>query len=153
MKKILKINLVKFMQGLTLLIIAVILTAIFTAISLIFDPIYYLVTLKWQSGFNHLGGWFKKLAISVDQFGNASSATILNFLLRKKGGVDFGDEDDTISYIIGRNHYRNTLTFLGKIIRLILHLIDRHHVEKAVDKKVEADQEALLRIQNDVYYK
>lgn len=152
MKKILKINLVKFMQGLSLFILAIVLNAIFFMISIIFDPIYYLITLKWQSGFNHLGDWFKKLAISIDQFGNASSATILNFLFRKKGGIDFGDEDDTISYVLGRNLYRGALTIPGRIICFILHLIDRNHVQKAVDKKVESDQEALLRIQSDKYY-
>jgi len=153
MKKIFKINFVKFMQGISLLIIAIIFTSFFAILSVIFDPIYYLIALKWQSGLNHLGDWFKKLAISIDQFGNASSATMLNFALRKKGGIDFGDEDDNISYIIGRNYYHNSLTIFGHLIRIMLHLIDRHHVQKAVDKKVEADQEALLRIQNDIYYR
>jgi hypothetical protein len=141
------------MQGISLLIVAIVFTAFFAILSFIFDPIYYLIRLKWQSGLNHLGDWFKKLAISIDQFGNASAATMLNFMLRKKGGIDFGDEDDTISYVIGRNYYHNSLTIFGKMIRLILHLIDRNHVEKAVDSKLEADQEALLRIQNDIYYK
>lgn len=153
MKKILKINFVKFMQGLNLLIVGFILTAFFTILSFIFDPIYYLITLKWQSGLNHLGDWFKKLAISIDQFGNASAATMLNFALRKKGGIDFGNEDHNVSYVLGRNHFRGSLTIFGKLIKLILHLIDRGHVEKAVDSQVEKDQEALLRIQEDQYYK
>jgi hypothetical protein len=141
------------MQGITLLLVAIILTAFFTLLSFIFDPIYYIITLKWQSGLNHLGDCFRKLALSIDQFGNASSATILNFLLRKKGGIDFGDEDDSVSYVIGRNYYHGTLTFIGKIIRLILHLIDRNHVQKAISKKIESDQEGLLRIQKDEYFK
>lgn len=153
MKKILKINFVKFMQGITLLIVAFVFTAFFAILSFIFDPIYYLITLKWQTGLNHLGDWFKKLAISIDQFGNASAATMLNLALRKKGGIDFGDEDDTISYVIGRNYYHGSLTIFGKIIRLILHIIDRNHVEKAVESKIESDQEALIRIQENKYFK
>tara|TARA_R110000772_G_scaffold51709_4_gene118591 strand:+ start:161 stop:622 length:462 start_codon:yes stop_codon:yes gene_type:complete len=153
MKKIYKINLVKFMQGISLLILAIVFTAFFVILSFIFDPIYYLIRLKWQSGLNHLGDWFKKLSISLYQFGNASAATMLNFALRKKGGIDFGDEDDTISYVIGRNYYHNSLTIFGHMIRLILHLIDRNHVQKAVDLKFESDQDALIRIKNDIYYK
>lgn len=141
------------MQGLSLLIVAIILNAVFFALSIIFDPIYYLITLKWQTGLNHLGDWFRKMALSIDQFGNASSATILNFLFRKKGGIDFGDEDDSVSYVIGRNYFHGTLSIFGKLIRLILHLIDRDHVRKAISSKIESDQEALIRIQEDKYFK
>jgi hypothetical protein len=152
MKKLFKINFVKFMQGLTLFIIALILTFIFTAISFVVNPIYHLINFKWQTGINRMGEWLKNLAISIDQFGNVSSATILNFTLRKKGGIDFGEIDDTISYVLGRNYYHKSLTIIGKIIVFILHLIERDHVKKAVMLKVEDDQEALIRIQEGKYY-
>jgi hypothetical protein len=153
MKKLLKINLVIFMQGITLFIIALAITIFFTLISLVFDPIFYIITLKWQTGFNRIGEWLKNLAISIDQFGNVSSATILNFALRKKGGLDFGEIDDTISYVLGRNYHHKTLTIMGKIIVGILNLIEKNHVDIAIYKKIDSDQEAMLRCQQDEYFK
>lgn len=153
MKKLMKINLVKFMQGLTLLIISVLLAIVVVGFSLIFDPIYYIITLKWQTGFNTIGDWMKKMALSIDQFGNASSGTIMNILFRKKGGIDFGGEDDTISYILARNYYHGTIRIPGRILLGILNLIDKNHGYKSVESKIEADQDALLRIQKDEYFK
>lgn len=152
MKKLLKINFVEFMQGLTLFLVSVIIAFIFTALSFIIQPIYHLINFKWQTGINKMGQWFKNLAISIDQFGNVSSSTVLNITLRKKGGIDFGEIDDTVSYVLGRNKYHRSLTFLGHVIVGILHLIDRNHVEKAINSKIEDDQEAILRIQKDDYY-
>jgi hypothetical protein len=148
-----KIKLKRFFVGVTLLIVALFLTIPLTLFSFVLNPILYIVRFKWQSGFNALGDYFKRLAISVDQFGNASCATLFDICLIKKGGYAFGNIDDTVSYILGRNYYRGTLSILGRIIVFILNVIDKDHVIKAVNDKVESDQEALLRIQNNEYFK
>jgi hypothetical protein len=140
-------------MGIILLIVAVVLTSIVTAISLIVTPIYYIITFKWKSGAKQLDRWFYKLALSVDQFGNTSTATVLQLTLAKKGGHTFGNPDDTVSYCLGRLKMQGKLTKTGKLIVKILHILEANHVEKAIEHKIEADQEALLRIQENKYYK
>lgn len=152
MTKILKINLVAFMQGLTLLIVAFVLTAFFTVLSVVITPLVYLIRLKAQTGLNQLGAWFKLIAISLDQFANVTTATILNATLSKPGAHKYGGEDDTISYILGRNKYSGKLTIFGKFIVLLLHLIERNHVEKAIESKIKQDEQAAHRLQKDSYY-
>lgn len=153
MKKLLKLNFVRFMQGLTLLLVSIIVTAFVSALAIIYTPIYYIVTLKWQTGLNTLGDWFYKLALSIDQFGNVLCAEVLQFVMAKKGAKNkFGGEDDTVSYILGRLKYEFKLTIFGKFIVLVLHVIDKDHVEKAIESKIESDQDAILRIQENDYY-
>lgn len=148
-----KIKFKRFFTGVLLFVVSIILTVPLTLISFLLNPIYYVVSLKWQSGFNALGDYFRKLAVSVDQFGNASCKLLFDFILIKKKGYKFGDIDDTVSYILGRNYYKGTLTILGRFIVFILNLIDKEHITKAICLKIESDQEALLRIQNDEYFK
>ena len=115
MVKINKINFVKFMQGLTLLILAIVLTFIATIISFVYTIFLMILTLKFQTGINDFGDYLAKMALSIDQFGNVSCASLLQFTLSKKDAKHkFGDEDDTISYGLGRLKYQNKLTFFGK---------------------------------------
>lgn len=152
MKKIVKINFVSFMQGLTLLMLAIILVVVFTVLSFIYTIFFTAFTLKFQTGINNFGAYMKKMALSLDQFGNVSCAKLLQKTLSKKGGFEFGDEDDTVSYVLGRLKYQRKLTMFGKLMVLILHVIDRNHVEIAIESKIASDQEAILRIQKMEYY-
>lgn len=133
-------------MGLLLFIVAIILTTAVTLISLVFTPIYYLVTFKWKSGVKELDKWFYKLALSVDQFGNVSCAKTLQVLLTKPINHPFGDEDDTVSYCLAKNKELGSLTLLGRIIGGILDLIDKDHLAKAIDNKRERDLEACKRV-------
>ena len=152
MKKLVKINFVKFMQGLTLLILSILLVVVFTVLSFIYTIFYTAFTLKFQTGINNFGSYMSKMALALDQFGNVSCSTLLQITLSKKGGFKFGDEDDTVSYILGRLKYQKKLTIFGKLMVLILHLIERNHVELAIESKIERDQEAVMRIQKMEYY-
>jgi hypothetical protein len=148
-----KIKLKRFWTGLLLFVVSLLLTIPLTILAFIWNPVYFIVSIKWQSGFNTLGDYFRKLAVSVDQFGNASTATILNFLLIKRNGIKFGDIDFTVSYILGRNYFHGTLSLFGRFIVWLLDLIDKEHVQNAVHEQIEKDQEALLRIQENEYFK
>jgi len=151
-KKIKKINFVEFLQGLTLLILSIVLAIVIVPISVLVNFIYYIAKFKFQSGINELGLWMKSTALSIDQFGNVTCATVFNFTLIKKDGEKFGDPDLTISCVLGLNKYKKKLTIIGKLIVLILHLIERNHVEKAIERQIESDQDAIMRIQKDEYY-
>jgi hypothetical protein len=75
--------------------------------------------------------YHKDIAISYDQLGNVLGGPLFNKLLRKKRGKKFGNPDETISHILGRNKATNGLTKLGKLIAKTLNKIEPNHVEKA----------------------
>lgn len=137
-------------MGVLLFIIALTLTSILTALSFVFTPIYYIVTFKWRKGIKCLDNWFFKMALSLDQFGNVSCSKFLQ-LTMAKGGEDFGGEDDTVSYVLGRLMYKNRLTWFGFFIVWILDIIEKDHVDIAIDKKIESDKEAKKRLEENNY--
>ena len=146
------INFVRFMQGLTLLIVAAFLFGLFTAISIVFTPIWYLVRFKFQGGLNALGEWMAKIALSIDQSGNVVSGKMFEILLTKRDPHPFGNEDDTISYVIARNKYKGKLNILGRFIGWILDKIDTDHLRKSIQSKIQSDIEARKRIEEDKYF-
>ena len=46
---------------------------------------------------------------------------------------EFGNPDETISSVLGRNKLKNNLTYIGKTLAKILNLIEKDHVEKAIE--------------------
>jgi hypothetical protein len=160
-------------MGFILFIISVILTSLFFAVSLVFNPIYYIITFKWKTGVKQLNNYFKRLAISIDQFGNGATSEILNKILLKRSseefipsyklnqefiderdifGFPFGDMDLTVSYVIGVNKYLNNLTLIGKLIERILNLLDRNHVEKALESQYQSDRKSRKRLTKPFSY-
>ena len=79
-----------------------------------------------------MNGYLYRVAESLDQHGNAAYAHTLNFLFAKKEGWQHGDEDETISFVIGINKRNGHLTVFGRFIELVLDLIDAGHCEKAI---------------------
>ena len=120
----------QFLKGLLLLIVSFILVVGFTMLSFGVSVVYYLFAP--YKGLKVLGNWLYLMALSLDQFGNVSCAVTLQYAMSKKGGYPFGDEDLTVSYVLGKNKQINKLTWFGRMICNILHLIDKNHVEKAV---------------------
>lgn len=89
--------------------------------------IYALVTFRVSKS-----KYLFNLAFSIDKLGNATLGVAMNDLLKKKGGLSFGNYDQTISYTLGRNQQLGTLTKLGRIVAAILDFIDKDHCAKAV---------------------
>jgi hypothetical protein len=113
------------MLGFILLIISILLSAILLPVGWL----YSLFTLRLS--IKRLGAYFKTIAISIDQLGNVVLSNLLNDVLIDKNGYQFGDEDETISKVLGVNKANNTLLKTGKIVSSILNRIDKNHVEKA----------------------
>jgi hypothetical protein len=63
-------------------------------------------------------------ALNVDKFGNKNLSPLLNTLLIKKNGYKFGDPEETISSVLGRNQFVKTLTIIGWVIVILLFIID-----------------------------
>lgn len=79
--------------------------------------------------------WFKRLALSFDQLGNVIADDMFNWLLIKDDHIaPFGDEDETVSSVLGKNFLANNLTLLGKLLRNFLHLLDANHSVKSIEE-------------------
>ena len=82
-------------------------------------------------------GGFKQylynIAFTIDQSGNVICGPMFNDWFRKKEGKLFGNQDETISHVLGKNQESKTLYPLGKIIAGILNLLDKDHCYKAAN--------------------
>jgi hypothetical protein len=142
----------KLFVGLLLVLVSVVLKYLVTALAMVVSPIYYIITFKWKSGIGALGDWLFKVALANDQSGNVIGKVIFQFLFTKPGGHLYGCEDDTVSYVLARNKYKGKLSGPGVVLARILESIDSGHLYKAIESKIESDQDALLRIQEDKYF-
>jgi hypothetical protein len=79
-------------------------------------------------------GYFKSSAINLDKFGNREFRTLLNKTLKTEIGYSFGNMNETISGVLGKNERDNTLSKTGKILVWILDKIDKNHAFKSIDK-------------------
>lgn len=116
------------MKGFVLLVIAVLMSIVLYPLGWIYSIITFRGSLK------KLGSWWFVMAVSVDQLGNVVMSTLFNDTLIKKYGYEFGNEDLTVSAVLGINKKIGTLTKLGKFIADVLNKIDPDHVEKAIEK-------------------
>ncbi len=112
-------------MGIILFIIARILQWILT-------PVFFLYAIVRLGNLNKISEYFKTVAISIDQLGNVMGGPIMNDFLITKDGYKFGNPDETISKILGKN-YPLTLTWLGFALSMGLNRIDPNHIQDAVN--------------------
>ena len=113
------------MRGFVLLIIALLLSVVLLPVGFAFQV--------GTTLFKSINRYLFTIAKSIDQLGNVVCADLFNTTLIKKGGYTFGNEDVTISHVLGINKKINTLTITGKLLANFLNLIDKQHVEKAIE--------------------
>jgi len=65
-------------------------------------------------------GYFKSSAVNLDKFGNREFRTLFNKILINSKGYKFGDINETISSVLGKNQLTCTLTKCGRILVWIL---------------------------------
>ncbi len=113
-----------------LFLIAFILVAIFT-------PIGMIATIIKSAILRNKGilkEYFFNLAISLDQFGNVALSSPFNIILIKKGSSHkFGDPDETISSVLGKNQKAATLVYLGKRLVALLDYLEEDHSLKSIN--------------------
>lgn len=113
------------MRGLILLLIAFILSAILLPIGFLYQCVSTLL--------KSLNKYLFKIAKSIDQLGNVVCVGLFDSILIKKSSINkFGNEDETISSVLGRNKKAGTLTVIGKALSWLLNTIEKDHVEKAI---------------------
>lgn len=112
----------------------ILLTILATTLSLLLAPfvlVYSLFRYTTLKSFNQ--HWFK-IAVSIDQFANVWCKHALNDFCIKRRGYMFGQEDETMSSVFGKNKDRGTLTYLGRRISRRLNKLEGSHVEKAIEQ-------------------
>jgi hypothetical protein len=62
---------------------------------------------------------------------------LLNLLWIKKNGYQFGNPDETVSSVIGKNLKNESLSSFGKVISNILDKIDPNHSLNSIDYYIE----------------
>jgi hypothetical protein len=73
------------------------------------------------------------LSLSIDQTLNVCLQFILNDFLKYPQGVKFGNPDETISGVMGKNIKTNTLTWFGKFMNWFLDKLQKDHTIKAIE--------------------
>jgi hypothetical protein len=61
-------------------------------------------------------------------------AELFNDLLIKDDSDQFGDEDETISSVLGKNQLKNNLTKLGQLLNSLLDLLDNNHSINSIEQ-------------------
>jgi hypothetical protein len=81
-----------------------------------------------------LNKYFVNIAIGEDNLANVYSQHLFNLLFIKKNGYKFGNVDEPISSVLGKNKLAGTLTWLGIAFAWFLNLWERNHVEKSIEQ-------------------
>lgn len=91
---------------------------------------------RFWKGLSKFGDFIRTIAIIIDIFGNITMQIPFNRLLITNDGYSFGDRNDTISFVLGINKLKNTLSSKGVILCNILDWFDTDHCLNTVNDKV-----------------
>lgn len=83
---------------------------------------------------NTLSEKIYKSATLFSQLGNVWMKELLNDVCVTKDGIPYGDEDDSISDITGRNQRDGTLTKTGIGLAKFLNLLGKDHALESIDE-------------------
>ncbi|MGB0869458.1 MAG: hypothetical protein ACPGSD_07660 [Flavobacteriales bacterium] len=74
------------------------------------------------------------LALCIDQLANVMFQELFNKIFVKGQYYAFGNPDETISSVLGKNKKLNTLTSFGRLIDRFLSKLDRNHTIKSIEE-------------------
>jgi 8-oxo-dGTP diphosphatase len=97
-------------MGIILYLVSYILNFIFTPFVII-----YTLCRKWNTDY-----YFTQIAIATDKKGNIICQYLFNDILIKKDGYKFGQDGETISFVLDKNFQEKSLTLLGSGLSYIL---------------------------------
>lgn len=111
------------MKNLLLFVIAIILFCFFLPIAIVYNFLDTTFSL------------FGRLAIAIDRAGNVLLDNLFNDIMIKKGN-EFGNGEETISFVLGKNIHTNNLTKTGRALCWLLGVIDKDHCNKTYKNKI-----------------
>ena len=120
-------------MGLILLFTAYLLSIVFMPFGIVYTIVKSMIHASIRMFLSRVNSYFKVFAVCWDQMGNVVIADLFNDILIKKDGHKAGNEDETISSVLGKNKQTETLTLLGRIISTMLNHLDKNHVEKSIE--------------------
>jgi hypothetical protein len=118
------------MKGLILFLVARILTYVIYPIGFTYSVVLTLL----KNGYKSLDEYLFQCALAEDQRANTYLSKLFNDFLIKVGGHRFGDPDETISSVLGKNQLTGTLSILGRVLNWILNKIEKDHSIKSIEK-------------------
>jgi hypothetical protein len=117
------------MVELLFLIVAMVLLYLLLPIVALFMILKYLLTGDKRT----LSVWFWRTARAIDVFANVNGAEFFNAIFIIEGGYKFGNPQETISSVIGKNQRDKTLSIAGKILRWMLDKVSKDHCLKSIN--------------------
>lgn len=125
------------MKGLITLLTAILLAAIILPVGLLYTLIG--ITCFQNQKKVRLNNYLYLVALSIDQMGNVVAAYLFDdTLIRKRKGYRFGNPDETISGVLGKN--KNVLRRCGQWLYRLLNRIEKNHCEKAIEQVREINR-------------
>ena len=101
-------------------------------VGIIWSIIKSAIGMRIKGWWDRVGDYFLVSAKAIDQLGNVMCRDMFNSLLIKDDTQPFGDEDETISSVLGRNYMSNNLTTVGKALAWVLNTLDPNHIQDAI---------------------
>jgi len=120
-------------MGLILFLISLLLTILTVPLGMIYTVLKLSFQFKFGVLFRVSNGYFYQFALAIDQMGNVAMQDLFNDILITKNGYKFGDVDETISSVLGKNEKNGTLAGLGKLLVKILNFIDPNHALNSIE--------------------
>ncbi|WP_407324025.1 hypothetical protein R5O24_02735 [Tenacibaculum maritimum] len=120
--------------SIVLLIVAILLFAILLPIAVVWGIGASFWKRKFKNGTKEVAQWFYAWALSIDQLGNVVCKELFNDALRKPKGAIFGNPDETISSVLGKNKLTNTLTGTGRALDWVLNKLDPNHSINSIEE-------------------
>ena len=122
-------------MGILIFIVAAILSVVLLPIGFIWGIGEAFFKRGLKSAWKRLSNYFYDMALSIDQLGNVACKELFNdALILHSSENKFGNPDETISSVLGKNKRDGSLTKAGRILSNILDKLDKNHVTKSIDQ-------------------
>lgn len=99
--------------------------------------IYELAVRLKNRDVSGLADYFYNAAASTDQSGNAYNVSLFNHTMiqyKNDKAHRFGQRDEVISSVLGKNYRTKTQTKFGFFVDRVLHLLDPYHTVRSIEK-------------------
>lgn len=125
----------KLLISITLLLTAVILLVLLLIPSVILILFIGITLINKKKAIPYYSTYIRQIAYSLDQLGNVLCKELFDFFLIQKKSINlFGNPDETISSVLGKNELNKSLTIVGKALVWILNKLDYEHTKKAIEE-------------------
>jgi 8-oxo-dGTP diphosphatase len=125
----------KHIRGILSITLAIFLAAVAIGLfALLFVPAYLFTiirSIKKEGVYEGVFNFFFLIGKGIDQTSNGSYKHMLNAILIKDIAGSkyhhFGNEDETLSSVLGRNQMKKSLSWVGWILVVFLYIVDIRH--------------------------